>query len=85
MERKRTCTESNFISWLGLRIRDIRTEKGWSQRATARRLKVSYNRLNRIERARVDPKISFLLRLAAVFGMTVAELLSPPAPSGDAS
>jgi transcriptional regulator with XRE-family HTH domain len=84
MELKTTQAESNgadLLRQLAARVRAIREEKGWSQRQTARRLRVSYNRINRLENARLDPKFLFLARLASVFGMTLQALLAPVAPS----
>lgn len=65
---------------MGARIRHLRTQKGWSQRALARRLGLSYSRLSRIEHGRATPSLPLMLGIAEALETRVEELFGP-APS----
>ena len=64
---------------LARRIAHERTERGWSLAQLAERSSVSRSMLSKIERQEASPTAAVLLRIAAAFGLTLAELLTEPA------
>jgi transcriptional regulator with XRE-family HTH domain len=69
---------------LGVRLAELRAERGWSLGELAGRSGVSRSTLSRAERAEISPTASLLNRLCAVYGRTMSQLLSEveagPAP-----
>jgi transcriptional regulator with XRE-family HTH domain len=69
---------------LGLRLAELRAERGWSLGELAERSGVSRSTLSRAERAEISPTASLLNRLCGVYGRTMSQLLSEvedePAP-----
>jgi len=59
----------------GLRIGQLRTERGWSQRILADKVDVTQGSIHRYETSRTLPRIDTLARLSRAFGMTINELL----------
>jgi len=55
-------------------VRELRTERGWTQAELAERLKVSRNSVNAIETGRYEPSLTLALRIARVFGKSVEEI-----------
>jgi len=49
------------------KIRDLRTERGWSQGDLAERLGVSRQTINAIETERYDPSLPLAFKIARVF------------------
>lgn len=64
---------------LAHRIARERSQRGWSLAQLAERSGVSRSMLSKIERQEASPTATVLLRIAAAFGVTLAELLSEPA------
>ena len=61
---------------IGERIAAIRTRNGLSQTELARRCGVAPQRINQLERDKInDPHLSTLTALALALGCTVAELI----------
>ena len=56
------------------RVRELRTERGWSQGELAQRLGVSRQTVNAIETARYEPSLSLALKIARLFGQAVEEI-----------
>ena len=48
-------------------VRELRTERGWSQAVLADRLKVSRQTVNAIETGRYDPSLPLAFALARLF------------------
>ena len=48
-------------------VRELRTERGWSQAALADLLKVSRQTINAIETGRYDPSLPLAFAIAKVF------------------
>lgn len=65
---------------LGLRIRTLRQERGWSQDTFAHLAGLNRSYPHKVESGSVDVRFSTLLRIAQVLELTVAELLAD-APS----
>ncbi|MET9758969.1 XRE family transcriptional regulator [Streptomyces sp. NPDC006372] len=61
---------------LGLRLAELRAERGWSLGELAERSGVSRSTLSRAERAEISPTAALLNRLCAVYGRTMSQLLS---------
>ena len=59
------------------RVKALRTERAWSQAELAKRLGVSRQTVNAIERGKYDPSLPLAFKLARVFGETIEELFEP--------
>jgi putative transcriptional regulator len=55
-------------------VRDLRTERGWSQAELADKLEVSRQTINAIETGRYDPSLPLAIRLARLFHKRVESL-----------
>jgi putative transcriptional regulator len=53
------------------RVRELRTEHGWSQTELGERLGVSRQTVNAIEQSRYDPSLPLAIRIARYFGTAV--------------
>ncbi|HEY4356263.1 MAG TPA: helix-turn-helix transcriptional regulator [Acidobacteriaceae bacterium] len=60
---------------IGIRVRDLRTEKGWSQRMLADHAQIEQAHLARLENGLVEPGVIVLERIAKVLGVEAFELL----------
>ena len=58
------------------RVRDLRSERGWSQGELADKLEVSRQTINAIETGKYDPSLPLAFRLARVFELRIDELFS---------
>lgn len=61
---------------LGKKIRLLRHQKGWSQEDVARRLGISIPAFSKIETGITDINLSRLEQIAALFEMSVVQLLT---------
>ena len=61
---------------VGLQVRQLRRERGWSQDTLAHLTHMHRSYPNQIEKGKVDLRLSTLEKLAQVFEMTPADLLS---------
>lgn len=59
------------------RLKVLRAERDWSQDDLARRLEVSRQTVNAIEREKYDPGLPLAFRIAAVFGLRIEEIFLP--------
>ncbi len=55
----------------------LRAERDWSQAELARRLGVSRQTVNAIERGRYDASLPLAFRIAKVFGKLIEEVFEP--------
>jgi transcriptional regulator with XRE-family HTH domain len=69
---------------LGRRIVRCRRERDWRQQDLASRLGVTVVRLSQMENGHVSPTLVELLRLRAVLGLSLEELVVGEAPEGSA-
>jgi putative transcriptional regulator len=60
---------------MGKRLRKLRTDKGLSQAALAKRARLTREYVNKIEAGRYDPPLSTITALARALGVPVTELL----------
>lgn len=58
---------------LGDRIRELRTEKGWSQKQLGQQIGVSQKAVDYWERAVNEPKASYIIALVKCFGISFDE------------
>jgi len=59
------------------RVRQLRTEKGWSQADLADKLAVSRQTVNAIETGRYDPSLPLAFALAKLFKCKLEDIFSP--------
>ena len=55
-------------------VRELRTEKGWSQADLADRLEVSRQTVNAIETGRYDPSLPLAFKIGKLFRKPVEEI-----------
>jgi transcriptional regulator with XRE-family HTH domain len=76
--------QDDIRSRFGARVRQLRTERGWSQEAFADRAKLHRTYVGAIERGEQNLSLANIERLAATLGISLAELFAPftdrPAP-----
>ena len=58
-------------------LRELRTERGWSQAALAERLDVSRQTVNAIETGRYDPSLPLAFAIAALFERPIEAIFFP--------
>ena len=59
------------------KVRDLRTEKGWSQAELADKLTVSRQTVNAIETGRYDPSLPLAFALAKLFRCKIEDIFQP--------
>ena len=58
-------------------VRDLRTEKSWSQQDLADKLAVSRQTINAIETGKYDPSLPLAFKLAKIFGKRIEQMFTP--------
>jgi putative transcriptional regulator len=58
-------------------VRELRTEKGWSQADLADKLTVSRQTVNAIETGRYDPSLPLAFALAKLFRCRIEDIFTP--------
>ena len=58
------------------RIRELRTERGWTQQGLADAVGVSRQSINSIERQRYEPSLALALAVARVFNQLTDEIFT---------
>lgn len=56
------------------RLKDLRTERDWTQADLAQRVGVSRQTINAIEKGKFDPSLPLAFRLAKLFNLKVEEI-----------
>jgi putative transcriptional regulator len=56
------------------RVRELRSEHGWSQTELGERLKVSRQTVNAIENERYDPSLPLAFAIARVFELRIEDI-----------
>lgn len=72
-------TDKPARSRLALRVRLLRTARGWSQETLAEQSGLHRNYVGHIERAELNAGIDNLEKIARAFGLTLCALLAPDA------
>jgi transcriptional regulator with XRE-family HTH domain len=81
MPRPKTTSRTPAVSpdpitqHLGDRVRQLRSERGWSLQVLASASGVSRSMLSQIERDAANPTLAVTLRIAQAFGMTLGDLV----------
>ena len=55
-------------------LRELRTERGWSQADLADRLEVSRQTINAIETGRYDPSLPLAFKISRQFKLTIEDI-----------
>jgi putative transcriptional regulator len=55
-------------------VRELRSERGWSQAHLAEKLEVSRQSVNAIETGRYDPSLPLAFRIARIFGLKIEDI-----------
>jgi putative transcriptional regulator len=55
-------------------LKDLRTERAWTQADLALRVGVSRQTINAIEKGKFDPSLPTAFRLAKLFGLKIEEV-----------
>jgi putative transcriptional regulator len=58
-------------------LKNLRTERDWSQADLAEKLGVSRQTVNAIETEKYDPSLPLAFRIAKLFGKKIEEIFSP--------
>lgn len=60
------------------RLKILRAERNWSQGDLAELLDVSRQTVNSLERGKYDPSLPLAFKIAALFGLPVEKIFTPP-------
>ena len=63
-----------MISKVENKVKELRTERGWTQEELAHAVGVSRQSINSIERQRYEPSLALALTFARVFGKATDEI-----------
>ena len=58
------------------KLRELRSERGWSQAFLAEKLEVSRQSVNAIETGKYDPSLPLAFKIARVFGLPIEVLFT---------
>ena len=61
---------------VGKRVRNLRTDRGWSQEELADRSGVNRSYMSKVELGKSDVSLSVLHKIARTLGISLAELLT---------
>ncbi|HKH28349.1 MAG TPA: helix-turn-helix transcriptional regulator [Sphingomicrobium sp.] len=56
------------------RVKDLRTERGWSQVELAEKIGISRQSVYAIESGKFDPSLPVAFRIAELFGMSIEDI-----------
>lgn len=56
------------------RVRELRTERGWTQADLAKRLDVSRNSVIAIENGKYDPSLPLAFQISDAFGLPIEDI-----------
>ena len=59
------------------RVRELRSERDWSQGALAEQLGVSRQTVNAIETGKYDPSLPLAFKIAALFDLAIEDVFEP--------
>lgn len=59
------------------RVRELRSDRGWSQADLAERLDVSRQTVNAIETGKYDPSLPLAFKIARLFGLSIESIFEP--------
>ena len=70
--------DRGLLRQIGLQVRHVRGERGWSRRELASQTGLSERFLAQVETGQGNPSVLSLIQIADALGTTAAELLTPP-------
>ena len=59
------------------RLRELRSERGWSQGDLAEKLDVSRQTVNALETGKYDPSLPLAFRIARLFKTSIEDIFEP--------
>lgn len=59
------------------KVKDLRTQRGWSQGELGEKVGVSRQAINAVERGKHDPSLLLAFKFAQVFDVQIEELFDP--------
>jgi len=59
------------------RLRELRSDRGWSQADLAERLDVSRQTVNAIETGKYDPSLPLAFKIARLFELSIESIFEP--------
>ena len=59
------------------RVRELRSEQGWSQGELGEQLGVSRQTVNAIETGKYDPSLPLAFKIAALFDLAIEDVFEP--------
>ncbi|TBR36237.1 MULTISPECIES: helix-turn-helix transcriptional regulator [Dyella] len=65
------------------RVRELRSDRNWSQADLAERLDVSRQTINAIETGKYDPSLPLAFKIARLFGLAIETIFLPADEPGD--
>ena len=65
------------------RLRELRSERSWTQAQLAHLLDVSRQTVNAIETAKYDPSLPLAFRIAWLFDLSIEEVFQPQRPQSN--
>lgn len=68
-------TEKQLLKKLGLKIKQLRTNKGLSQNAFGLEVNMEKSNVSRLEAGNVNPKFTTLVKVAKALNLPVSELV----------
>jgi transcriptional regulator with XRE-family HTH domain len=68
-------TKEELIKKIGLKIREIRENKGMTIQELSDKLNIEYNNLIRIEKGRTNPTIGTLYKVSETLNVSIIELI----------
>jgi len=63
------------------RIRELRSDRGWSQADLAERLDVSRQTVNAIETGKYDPSLPLAFKIARLFSLSIESIFEAELPA----
>lgn len=65
-------------------LKDLRSERGWSQAVLGEHLNISRQSVNAIETGRYDPSLPLAFKIARLFGRPIEQIFDDDGPDVDA-
>jgi len=56
------------------KLRELRTERGWSQETLGNKLQVSRQTIHAIENEKYDPSLPLAFKIAELFGLKIEDI-----------
>lgn len=76
---------SDITVWVGNRIRSLRQSRGWTQEALAEYAELHVSYVATLEKGKKNASIEVISRIAAAFGITLAEFFTSAVPGDSAA